>query len=90
LALSDDELIDLAISETARVLGVVPQPSWTRVVRHVQGIPQYNVGHLDWVDRLESTLSGMPGLHLAGWGYHGVGVSSLAKYAAELGDALLA
>ena len=89
LALSDPQLVELAIEETGRMLGVVPQPSWTRVVRHVPGIPQYDVGHLAWLDRLDAASSEFPGLHLAGWGYRGIGVTSLAKHAAALGDLLL-
>jgi len=90
LELSDEQLIDLAIEEAGRMLGVIPQPSWTRVVRHRQGIPQYDVGHLAWVDRLDTATADLPGLHFAGWGYRGIGVSSLAKHAAQLGEMLLA
>ncbi len=54
LALSDEQLVELAIEESGRMLGVVPQPTWTRVVRHDQGIPQYDVGHLAWLDRLDA------------------------------------
>lgn len=89
MALSDDAIVELAIVETGRVLGVVPQPSWTRVVRHAAGIPQYDIGHLAWIDRLDAITAEMPGLHLAGWGYRGIGVSSLAKHAAELADQIL-
>lgn len=86
MALTDEQLVELAVAETGRVLGVVPQPSWTRVVRHPGGIPQYDIGHLAWIDRLDAITADLPGLHLAGWGYRGIGVSSLAKHAAELAD----
>ena len=89
MALSDQQLVDLAIAETGRVIGVVPQPSWTRVVRHPDGIPQYDIGHLAWIDRLDAVTADLPGLHLAGWGYRGIGVSSLAKHAAELADQIV-
>ena len=79
----------MAVAETGRVLGVVPQPSWTRVVRHPDGIPQYDIGHLAWIDRLDAITADLPGLHLAGWGYRGIGVSSLAKHAVELADLVL-
>ena len=87
---TDRQLIDLAIEETARILGVMPQPSWTRVIRHTQGIPQYDVGHLAWLDRLDAATAELGGLHLAGWGYRGIGLSSLAKHAGQLGETLLA
>ena len=90
MALTDQQLVDLAVAETGRVLGVVPHPAWTRVVRHVPGIPQYDIGHLAWLDRLDAVTATLPGLYLAGWGYRGIGISSLAKHAVQLGELLLA
>ena len=58
-------------------------------MRHGDGIPQFDIGHLAWVDRLDAITAEMPGLHLAGWGYRGIGVSSLAEHAAELADQIL-
>ncbi len=87
LTLSDSELIDLAVEEAGRILGMPVQPSWTRVVRHSPGIPQYGLGHPGWLDRLgDATL---PGLHFAGWAYNGIGVSSLAQHATRLADSVL-
>lgn len=86
LALDDAQLVALATEEAGRILGVAVQPSWTRVVRHSPGIPQYSLGHPEWLDRLATASA--PGLHLAGWAYHGIGVSSLAQHAVRLADEL--
>ena len=86
LALDDDELVALATDEASRILGIVVQPSWTCVVRHSPGIPQYHLGHSAWLDTIAAACS--PGLHMAGWAYHGIGVSSLAQHAVRLADAL--
>lgn len=88
LALSDDELVALMIDETSRVIGTRVQPSWTKVVRHDPGIPQYNVGHVAWMRRLDDAVANHPGLHLAGWGYRGIGVSGFGTEAARIGNAL--
>ncbi|MCP4222325.1 MAG: NAD(P)-binding protein [Actinomycetia bacterium] len=90
LTLTDEELVELAVEEASRILGVGVQPSWTSVVRHTPGIPQYEVGHPRWIDRLDAATADMAGLHLAGWGYRGIGVSALAKHAAELAEKILA
>jgi len=37
-------------------------------------MPQYHVGHLDRVSRIESLTAAMPGLELAGKSYRGVGI----------------
>ncbi|NOY55822.1 MAG: protoporphyrinogen oxidase [Actinobacteria bacterium] len=85
---SDEDLVALFIEETGRVCGVEMKPSWTRVIRQEPGIPQYDVGHVAWLDKLDTALSGLPGLHVAGWGYRGIGLSGLAADAVRLGAVL--
>lgn len=89
LTLSDNELVQLATKEASRILGVALLPSWTRVVRHEAGIPQYHLGHGAWLDRLDDLAVDFPDLHLAGWGYRGIGVSSLAQHAAAIAQKVL-
>ena len=38
-------------------------------------MPQYNVGHLDRVERIETRLKRFPTLALAGKSYRGVGIA---------------
>ena len=85
---TDDELVSLMIEETSRVIGTRVQPSWTRVVRHNPGIPQYNVGHVGWMRKLDAAIANYPGLHLTGWGYRGIGVSGMGTEAVRIGDQL--
>ncbi len=87
LTRTDAELVELAVEEAGRILGIAIQPSWTRVVRQSPGIPQYRLGHPEWLDRLEA--AGQTGLHLAGWAYRGIGVSSLAQQAVRVADVCL-
>jgi oxygen-dependent protoporphyrinogen oxidase len=88
LTRTDDELIALMIDETSRVIGTPVQPTWSKVVRHDPGIPQYNVGHVEWLQKLEAAVANHPGLHLTGWGYRGIGISSLGAEATRLGNLL--
>jgi len=88
MTLSDDELVALMIEETSRVIGIPVQPTWTRVVRQMPGIPQYEVGHVSWMDDIDERLAAHPGLHLAGWGYRGIGVSGLGIDAVRLADTI--
>ena len=86
LTRSDDDLVALMIDETSRVIGTRVQPSWTRVVRHDPGIPQYNVGHVGWMKKLDDAVANHAGLHLTGWGYRGIGVSGFGLEAARLAN----
>lgn len=75
---SDDYLIRVIGLELATILGTHIEAEWVNVARHRRGIPQYNVGHLRWLDRVDAVLDGKPGLHVTGWAYRGVGISHVA------------
>jgi oxygen-dependent protoporphyrinogen oxidase len=70
----DAALVGVAREELARLLDVTMEPSLTRVFRWPRGMPQYHVGHLARLDRIERLASRLPGLLLAGSAYRGIGV----------------
>jgi len=76
---TDDKLIERARVQLSRVLGPLPQAAETVVRRWPQSLPQYTVGHLDRMTKLESMLGAMPGLHLVGSAYYGVGLPDLIR-----------
>jgi oxygen-dependent protoporphyrinogen oxidase len=45
-----------------------------RVTRWGGALPQYNVGHLDRVQRIRAAVAAEPGLAVAGAAYDGVGI----------------
>jgi len=69
----DDELVALA-REEIRLLGVTADPSFVRIHRWPRSMPQYVLGHVDRVERIEAALESHPGLAVAGAAYRGVGV----------------
>ncbi|MDH4139535.1 MAG: protoporphyrinogen oxidase [Coriobacteriia bacterium] len=71
---SDDDLVEIVLSELRGILGVVGEPLFSRVFRWHLGMPQYTIGHLDRVELIEEQCEGIPGLALAGGSYRGVGV----------------
>jgi oxygen-dependent protoporphyrinogen oxidase len=71
----DAELARLAHEDIAALLGISGAPCLTRVWRHPDAMPQYQVGHLDRVAAIESRLEALPGLALAGGAYRGVGIA---------------
>jgi oxygen-dependent protoporphyrinogen oxidase len=81
---STGQLIDRIAGEVAQVVGAELEPSFVEVVRHLPGIPQYPVGHREWLRSLDHALDGTPGLHLTGWGYRGVGLAQLAADATRV------
>ena len=76
---ADDQLIERARLQLARILGPLPEAVETVVRRWPHSLPQYAVGHLDRMTELASMLRAMPGLHLVGSAYHGVGLPDLIR-----------
>jgi protoporphyrinogen/coproporphyrinogen III oxidase len=74
LKLSDDQLQRLVREELAELLGARGEPDFAIVARWSGVMPQYHVGHIDRVARIESRVEKLPGLQLAGNAYHGVGI----------------
>jgi len=74
LSCSQSELLAVARDELARTLGITADPLFSRVFIWEQAMPQYNLGHLERLARIDAALAGHPGLALAGNGYKGIGI----------------
>jgi oxygen-dependent protoporphyrinogen oxidase len=74
LQVGDDELIARVRSDLADLTGVTAEPVDSHVQRWGGGLPQYGVGHLDRVARIERAVARLDGLAVAGAALHGVGV----------------
>ena len=70
----DDELLRVVMHELSEIFGVQGDPEISLVVRYPRAMPQYHVGHLDRVARIESRAATHPSLALAGNALRGVGV----------------
>ncbi|HEY2317326.1 MAG TPA: protoporphyrinogen oxidase [Solirubrobacteraceae bacterium] len=76
-AVGDRELATAVHRELALALGVRHAPIDVLVRRFATGIPQYMVGHLNRVERIEAALP--PPLAIAGASYRGAGISACLR-----------
>ena len=72
--LDDDQLRHIATEELGQLLGIEGEPSYSLITRWPGKMPQYHVGHLERVERIEARTVSLPGLELAGNAYRGVGI----------------
>ena len=70
--LDDDDLVARLHAEVAEVLGIKGDPDQAVVTRWPRSFPQYAIGHLDRVARIEAALPDH--VALAGAAYRGVGL----------------
>ena len=88
ISLTDDQALGLVRQDLRTTMGVTVEPRMVHIVRHPDGIPQYTVGHLDRLARIDAAIARLPGLHLAGHGYRGVGINHVIADARALADGI--
>jgi oxygen-dependent protoporphyrinogen oxidase len=71
----DDKIKEAVLSELGDLLGARGEPLFFKVQRWRRTMPQYELGHLERIERIEHLLDSVPGLALAGNAYRGVGVA---------------
>jgi len=86
----DDELKRIVREELEQMLGVSGEAAFMDVVRYERAMPQYHVGHLDRVAKIESLAKTYSGLELAGNAYHGVGIPDCIHSGEEAAERLFA
>jgi protoporphyrinogen/coproporphyrinogen III oxidase len=87
--LDDDALVERLHGELAAALGLRAPPVERLVVRWPRSFPQYDVGHLARVDRIEAALADLPGVVVAGAAYRGLGLASCVRQAEQAASEVL-
>ncbi|MDY3555956.1 protoporphyrinogen oxidase [Gemmata sp. JC717] len=82
----DEQLVKAVHGEITLAMGVTGTPVFKKVVRWPNAIPQYVLGHLDRVARIDALASRHPGLFLTGNSYRGVAMADCV----EQGEAVAA
>lgn len=76
----DDATLARAVHEEIKLaMGVRGEPIFRRIIRWPRAIPQYVVGHLDRVARIDALAAKYPGLFLGGNAYRGVAMGDCAE-----------
>jgi oxygen-dependent protoporphyrinogen oxidase len=72
--LDENQLRLIAEEELRDLLSISGGPCLAMVFRWPRAMPQYHLGHLERLQRINNRLSQLPGLALAGNAYEGVGI----------------
>ncbi|HWF02774.1 MAG TPA: protoporphyrinogen oxidase [Candidatus Angelobacter sp.] len=81
LTYSDEALQQIARQELESILGVKAEPIFAQTFRWDRAMAQYETGHLDRVAEMEKIIATMPGFHIIGNSFHGIGVPDCIKSA---------
>ena len=70
----DAEVADQAHQELSQLMHFRTEPATRRVYRWERAMAQYEVGHQKCIEEVESRLASLPGLHLSGNAFAGIGI----------------
>jgi oxygen-dependent protoporphyrinogen oxidase len=83
LGKSDEALVEAAQSELHSIMGLHAVPVFHSIARWPNSMAQYTVGHEQRQQQVESIVKRIPGLHLAGNGYRGIGLPDCIRAGKE-------
>lgn len=88
LGRDDARLLAGVREDLRRILGLDAKPVLERLYRWPRANPQYTVGHVGRLERIETCLRRHPGLELAGASYRGLGIPDCIASGMEAADRL--
>jgi len=83
---NDAEIIEMVREELKDIMGIVADPLFARVFRWKRAMPQYIVGHMERLKRIEQATAHLPGLYLTGSAYKGIGISDCIVKSDEVAE----
>ena len=78
---SDEEISKQAKVQLEKILGPLPEPDVVHVTRWPRSLPQYEVDHLERLQKLQPIMQQTQHLHLLGNMFGGVGLPDLVRQA---------
>lgn len=89
VALDDDALERIAREELRAVLGITAAPTTTRAFHYPKSNPQPVLGHKERLARVAAQVDAIPGLHVGGAAYDGVGIPDCVRQATAMATRVL-
>ena len=90
LSESDDAVIAAVVEDLRDIAGVTARPAFTRISRWPRSMAQYTVGHPARIAEIQSRTDALPGLHLAGNAYEGIGIPDCIRMGKRAAEKILA
>ncbi len=90
LQVTDEELVEIALTDLAAAVGLSSRPVDSHVQRWGGALPQYAVGHLDRIAAVRDEVATLPGLAVCGAAYDGLGIPACIASADRAAAKILA
>jgi len=86
---SDEAVISAVTAELQEIAGITARPRFTRIARWPRSMAQYAVGHPQRLAEMEARVAALPGLHVAGNAYTGIGIPDCIRMGRAAAEAIV-
>lgn len=86
---NDAEILAAVRADLKQTLQIQSEPSFTWIHRWEKAIPQYHVGHLKRLEKIEQRQEKLRGLYLTGNCYRGVSLNDCTLQASQIADLIV-
>jgi oxygen-dependent protoporphyrinogen oxidase len=86
----DESIVAAVTAELLEIVGITARPRFSRVFRWPRSMAQYTVGHPQRLAEIERRVLEIPGLHLAGNAYRGIGIPDCIRMGKQAAERILA
>ncbi|MEO8434393.1 MAG: protoporphyrinogen oxidase [Pyrinomonadaceae bacterium] len=84
--LEEEEMVRQVRADLRELLGIEKPPLFTQIAKWPNSMPQYHVGHIERMKRIEQLVSTLPGLALVGNAYTGPGIPDCIRSGESAAD----
>lgn len=88
LGARESDILQIVRDELKKTLGISAEPLFARVYKWKKAMAQYEVGHLERLQRIQTLCENQPGLVLAGNAFTGIGVPDCVRSGTQAADQL--
>jgi protoporphyrinogen/coproporphyrinogen III oxidase len=87
---ADDRTLTQRVrNELTEIAGIIESPIYVEVNRWERGMPQYTLGHLERLEKIQDALQAFPGLYVTGAGYRGIGIPDCIRDGTETAERVI-
>ena len=86
----DEAIVAAVTAELQEIAGITARPRFSRIFRWPRSMAQYTVGHPQRLAEMEARVAAIPGLHLAGNAYQGIGIPDCIRMGKQAAERIIA
>ncbi len=87
--LPEDQLLKGVLADLRELLGIIGEPLFHHLEKWADSMPQYNVGHLQKVEKIKKLLAEIPSLQVATTAIDGVGLPDAVRHGETAAEELV-